>query len=470
MSERRSVDRKSAPRNTRHRRSVSGPQPRVRAPEQKSRGNVRISRSSAEPVRASIPEPARVSRTPEPVIERWPIITGSADPWLTALVWGLIAFGLVMVYSASGVTASQGVHQDPQYFLVKQGIFACIGLTLMHLVARVDYHWLKSSSYLLLLGVVLMLAFVALGFGHKAGGAARWIPLGPIHVQPVEIAKVAWVCGLAYSLSRKGARIRSFKIGFLPHVLGATLLFALCMAQPDFGSGVMIVAITFLMMFAAGASTTYLAGAVLLGIFVGRHLILHSPYRLARLKTFLEPELHRQGAGYQLWEAWMGFGSGGVSGLGLGHSQRKLLFLPEAHTDFISAIVGEELGLIGFGLLAAAFAFLIYRGLRAAFRAADEHGTYLATGLTLLVGVQAFTNLAVAVGLLPTKGLVLPFISYGGSSLLMNCVAVGILLNVSKPRVSVSDAAAGGARSSLAPHDPAAALRDKLPKVAGGVS
>jgi cell division protein FtsW len=317
--------------------------------------------------------------------------------------------------------------------------------------------------------VVLMLAFVAFGYGHTAGGAARWIPLGPIHVQPVEVAKVVWVCGLAYSLSRKGARIKSFKIGFVPHVLGAILLAALCMKQPDFGSAVMIMLITFLMMFAAGARVGYMLGAVLLAAPIARHLILHSPYRLARLQAFLEPEVHRQGAGYQLWEAWMGFGSGGVSGVGLGFSRQKMLFLPEAHTDFISAIVGEEFGLIGFALLAAAFAFLIYRGLRAAFHAVDEHGTYLATGLTLLIGVQAFTNLAVVVGLLPTKGLVLPFISYGGSSLLMNCVALGILLNVSKPRICVSDAAAGGARSSLA-HAPAAALGDKLPKVAGGVS
>ncbi|HKU41993.1 MAG TPA: putative lipid II flippase FtsW [Polyangiales bacterium] len=469
MAERRSraESRSSkAPANTRHKKSASGTEPRIVRPSQ---NNVRVSRTSFEPARPSTEAP-RVSRAPEPVIEHWPIVTGGVDPWLTALIWGLVAFGVVMVYSASGISASQSAHANGQFYLIKQGIFACVGLPLMHLVSRLDYHWLKSISYLMLLGVVLLLSFVALGFGHTAGGVARWIPLGPIHMQPVEIAKVVWVCGLAYSLSRKGARIRSFSIGFFPHLLGAGLLALLCLRQPDFGSAVMIVLITFFMLFAAGARLGYMLGALLCAAPVAYLLVKHEPYRMARLQAFLEPYEHRQGAGYQLWEAQLGFGSGGLHGLGLGYSRQKLMFLPEAHTDFIGAIVGEEFGLVGFVLLAAAFGFFIYRGLRAAFRAVDEHGTYLATGLTLLVGTQALTNLAVTVGLLPTKGLVLPFVSYGGSSLLMNCVALGVLLNVSKPRKPASDAAASGARNSLAPQEAPRPSREKLPKFAGGVS
>lgn len=469
MGERRSaVGSKSgkAPANTRHRKTPPRAQPRI---VRSAQSNVRVSRTSFEATRPSTETP-RVSRSPEPVIEHWPIVTGSPDPWLTALVWGLCAFGVVMVYSASGISASQSAHGDGQYYLLRQGIFACLGLPLMHAVSRIDYHWFKTITYVMLGGVMLLLGVVAFGFGHTAGGSARWIPLGPIHVQPVEIAKVVWVCGLAYSLSRKGARIRSFSIGFFPHLLGAGVLAVLCLKQPDFGSAVMIGLITFFMLFAAGARLGYMLGALLCLAPIAWKLVTNTPYRMARMQAFLEPYEHRQGAGYQLWEAWMGFGSGGVHGVGLGFSRQKLMFLPEAHTDFIGAIVGEEFGLVGFALLSAAFGFLIYRGLRAAFRAVDEHGTYLATGLTLLVGMQALTNLAVTVGLLPTKGLVLPFVSYGGSSLLMNCVALGVLLNVSKPRSLASDAALGGARGSLAPAEPEGPSRDKLPKFAGGVS
>jgi cell division protein FtsW len=241
----------------------------------------------------------------------------------------------------------------------------------------------------------------------------------------------------------------------------------LCLLQPDFGSAVMIVLITFCMLFAAGARLGYLLGAGLAAVPIVIHLVKGSEYRMRRWEAFMKPFEHRQDAGYQLWESMMGFGAGGMKGVGLGYSRQKLLFLPEAHTDFISAIIGEELGFIGFATLAVVFAVLVARGLRAALRSVDEFGTYLATGLTLLVGVQALTNLAVAVGVLPTKGLVLPFISYGGSSLVMNCVAMGIVLNVSRPRISVADAANGGA---LAKSETEALSRNKLQNAAGGVS
>jgi cell division protein FtsW len=458
--------RETPPLNTRSRSSRTS----VADKPTRSGVNTRVARSSvAERARKAQPS-VRVSRAPEPLIEHWPIVTGPSDPILTAVVWALVCFGVVMVYSASAIVAYHSQHQDGQFFLYRQAIFAAAGLPLMHLVSRVDYHQLKSTTYVMLLGVLALLCIVAFGFGHSVGGAARWISFGLFRVQPVEIAKVVWVCVLAYSLSRKTASIRSFTVGFLPHLAGAMVLGALCLLQPDFGSAVMIVLITFMMLFAAGARLSYLLGAVLLAAAAVIYLVAGTEYRMRRWQAFISPYEHRADAGYQLWESMMGFGAGGLRGLGLGHSRQKLFFLPEAHTDFISAIVGEELGLLGFVGLAAVFGLLVWRGLRAAVRSVDEHGTYLAGGLTFLIGLQALTNLAVAVGLLPTKGLVLPFISYGGSSLLMNCVAMGVVLNVSKSRVLRTDAALGGARISISPASTAGSTRNKVPKVAGGLS
>lgn len=194
----------------------------------------------------------------------------------------------------------------------------------------------------------------------------------------------------------------------------------------------MIALLTFVVLFAAGARAGYLLGGLLIALPIGYAAIASSPYRMRRIKAFLEPFEHRQGAGYQITESLMGFGSGGWTGVGLGDGRQKLLFLPEAHTDFISAIVGEELGFLGVVLLCGAFAWIVVRGLRSAWRVQDEYAAYLAAGMTLFIGLQAFTNLAVAMGLLPTKGLALPFVSYGGSSLIVNAAAAGIILNVSR--------------------------------------
>ena len=381
----------------------------------------------------------------------WPLVVGPADAWLTAGVVALVSFGVVMVYSASAVFASQR-YDDPFHFLVRQACFAIAGLALTLGLARVDYHAYRRLTYPALAMAVVLLFAVVLGLGRAAGGAARWIQLGPINVQPAEAAKLAIILWLAYSLSKKAAHIRSFEIGFLPHALVAGILMLLCLKQPDFGSAVMIGMLTFVMLFTAGARLGYLLGAVLLAAPFAYLLVALSPYRMRRIEAFLEPFEHRYGIGYQIAESLMSFGAGGATGVGIGDSRQKLLFLPEAHTDFISAIVGEELGFVGISLLLLVYVLIVVRGLRAARHAADDYGTYLAVGITLFVGMQAFTNLAVAMGMLPTKGLVLPFMSYGGSSLLVNCAAVGILLNVSRPRdVYENDAgderdAAGAAR------------------------
>jgi len=364
-----------------------------------------------------------------------PMEPGPLDVTLAATFVGLIAFGVVMVYSASAVYANN-MFGDGYHFLLRQTIFAAAAFVVLIVSTRVNISLLRRSTYpVLLIAVVLMVA-VALGLGRSAGGATRWLAVGPVNVQPAELAKLAMIMWLAHSLAKKSNRVRTFSIGFLPHVLVAGLLMLLCLAQPDFGSAVMIALLTFVVLFAAGAKAGYLLGCVLLAVPVGYAAIASSPYRMRRIQAFLEPFEHRQGAGYQITESLMSFGSGGWTGVGLGDGRQKLLFLPEAHTDFISAIIGEELGFIGVVLLCAAFGWVVFRGLRAAWRAQDEYAGYLAVGMTLFIGLQAFTNLAVAMGLLPTKGLALPFVSYGGSSLLVNAAAAGIILNTSRYGVS----------------------------------
>ncbi len=380
-----------------------------------------------------------------------PIDPGPVDVSLAATVVGLIAFGVVMVYSASAVYASN-MYGNGYHFLVRQTVFASLAFVVLAVFAHFKIEWLRKSTYLVLLLAVLLMLAVAIGLGRSAGGATRWLAVGPVNVQPAELAKLAMIMWLAHSLAKKTHRVRTFSIGFLPHVIVAGLLMLLCLAQPDFGSAVMIALLTAVVLFAAGARAGYLLGGVLLTLPIGYAAIASSPYRMRRIQAFLEPFEHRQGAGYQITESLMGFGSGGWTGVGLGDGRQKLLFLPEAHTDFISAIIGEELGFIGVVLLCSAFAWIVFRGFRSAWRVQDEYAGYLAAGMTLFIGLQAFTNLAVAMGLLPTKGLALPFVSYGGSSLIVNAAAAGIILNVSRFGVSTpKEAQAAEKRTPLKP-------------------
>ena len=369
-----------------------------------------------------------MTRSSKPAPSR---VAGPVDTSLAATLVGLIAFGVVMVYSASAVYANN-MFGNGYHFLVRQAVFAGVALVVLFAFSQISIELLRRTTYPVLLIAILLMAAVALGFGRSAGGATRWLAVGPVNVQPAELAKLAMILWLAHSLAKKAHRVRTFSIGFLPHILIAGLLMLLCLAQPDFGSAVMIGLLTFVVLFAAGAKAGYLLGCIFIALPVGYAAIASSPYRMRRIKAFLEPFEHRQGAGYQITESLMSFGSGGWTGVGLGDGRQKLLFLPEAHTDFISAIVGEELGFIGVVLLSSAFAWVVFRGLRAAWRAQDEYAGYLAAGMTLFIGLQAFTNLAVAMGLLPTKGLALPFVSYGGSSLLVNAAAAGIILNTSR--------------------------------------
>ncbi|MDH5491494.1 MAG: putative lipid II flippase FtsW [Myxococcales bacterium] len=381
---------------------------------------------SSPPVDAG---PAETEASAEPRL----IVVGGADPLLTGLILAIVVFGVVMVFSASAVFSAR-TYGSAYHFLIRQGIFALVGLVLMLGLARFDYHRFRPLTYPILAAAVGLLFVVAIGLGKSAGGASRWIQVGPVNIQPSEAAKLAVILWLSYSLSRKQGRMGTFAVGFLPHVLVAGFLMLLCLEQPDFGSAVMIGLLTFVLLFTAGARLRDILGAILLALPFAYLLIATSPYRMRRIEAFLAPFEHRYDIGYQIAESLMSFGAGGTWGVGIGDSHQKLLYLPEAHTDFISAIIGEELGFVGILALVLAMAAVVLLGLRAAIRAPGEYGTYLGVGISCFLGAQAFTNLAVAMGMLPTKGLVLPFISYGGSSLLVNCVAAGILLNVSRAR------------------------------------
>jgi cell division protein FtsW len=355
---------------------------------------------------------------------------GPVDPVLAAVVVALVGFGVVMVYSAGAVQATVQYH-DPQFFLKRQAVYAVAGLLVTWIAGRIDYHRLYKLTYPVLAVVGVLLLLCVVGFGHSGGGAARWLAIGPIHVQPAEMAKVALVIWLAYSIAKKADRIKTFTIGFLPHLIVAGVLMLLCLKQPDFGSAVVLLLLTFTLLFIAGAKVGYILGASILGAGAGAALIRFREYRYERYLAWLHMDQHRQDLAYQPFQSVMSFGSGGPWGLGLGHGLQTL-YLPEAHTDFVAAIVGEELGFVGVAALCGAYLLLVARGVRAALRAPDDFGAFLAFGLSTMFGVQALVNLSVALAILPTKGLTLPFVSFGGSSLLVNAVAAGILLNISR--------------------------------------
>lgn len=359
-------------------------------------------------------------------------VAGPVDPVLAAIVIALIGFGVVMVYSASAIEATVR-YRDAQFFLKKQAIYAAVALVVMWLSSRIDYRRLRPFTYPILFGVAGMLLLTVIGFGHKAGNAYRWLNLGPVNVQPAEVAKLGVVVWLAYSLSKKAERIKSFSVGFLPHLLVVGVLGLLCLKQPDFGSAVVLMFLTFTLMFVAGARLPYILAFIGLMGFGAVGLVRFSAYRYARYLAWADMEGNRNDLAYQPFQSVMSFGSGGIHGLGVGRGL-QVLYLPEAHTDFISAIIGEEMGFLGILALCAVYLVIVARGVKIAWNAPDDYGSFLAFGISTLFGVQALTNLCVAMAILPTKGLTLPFLSYGGSSLVVNAAAVGILLNISRPR------------------------------------
>lgn len=353
------------------------------------------------------------------------------DPVLLAAIFGLVGFGLVMVYSSSAITAQDKLG-DGFFFLKRQAFAAAIGLVAMAVSMKLGYRRMARLAYpLLVVAVILLIAVLIPGIGTKVGGAKRWIRFPGVSIQPAEIAKVAWVIYLSYSLAKKREKVQHFSIGFLPHLGIAGFLVMLCMLEPDFGSSVALLFLMFVMLFAAGARLSWLVGSVLLAIPFAYTAIATSEYRMKRITAFLDPWANRQGSGYQVAESLMSIGSGGLTGLGLGDGRQKLFFLPEAHTDFIFAIIGEELGLLGATAVLVLFLLLVGSGLRVAMRSTDPFAKLLAAGLTTLIGVQSFIIMAGVTRLLPLTGLTLPFVSYGGSSLISNWVLIALLVRLS---------------------------------------
>jgi cell division protein FtsW len=353
------------------------------------------------------------------------------DPILLVAVLLLVALGVVMVYSASAVYAGARLG-DPLWFFKRQALGAVVGVFALLAVLKLGYRRLEALAVPLVLVSLLLLALVQVpGLGHAAGGARRWIQLGPVTFQPSELAKIALVLWLARSLAKKQERIRVFSVGFLPHLIMLALFGALLMLEPDFGTAVVLGIVTFALLFVAGARLTWLLAMGGALAPVAAVLIWKSPYRIQRVLTFLDPWKDPRGHGYQTVESLLGFGAGGTLGVGLGESRQKLFFLPAAHTDFILSIVGEELGFAGVAAVLLLFATIVWRGIRAAYASPDAFGCWAALGLTLLLGVEALVNAGMALALLPTKGMALPFLSYGMSSVIASSAAAGILLSVS---------------------------------------
>ncbi len=352
------------------------------------------------------------------------------DVKLLFAVLFLVGIGIVMVYSASSALALKK-YGSGFHFLKKQAVFSLIGIVGLVIFSHVPFRIYRSLTYPILFSAWgLLIAVLVSGLGLEAGGSLRWIRLGPVTFQPVETARLALVIYLAYSLSKKKDGLRQFQIGFVPHVLVLMLFVVPLMLQPDFGSVVIFTTLVWLTMFVAGVPIRYLLSALLLMLPMAYYLMINATYRIKRLISFLDPWQYPAGEGYQIIHSLMAFGTGGLWGTGIGRGYQKLFYLPEPHTDFVFAVIGEELGFWGVLFILGLYGLVIWRGTRIAFRCQDEFGMYLAFGITAAIGLQVGINLGVALGLLPTKGLTLPFLSYGGTSLLLNMAGIGILMNI----------------------------------------
>lgn len=354
------------------------------------------------------------------------------DVYLLFVTLLLVLLGLVMVFSSSAVFAREN-YQDSYYFLKKEIVFVVIGVALLFVVKAIPYRIYWKLTYPLLgLCLVLLLAVLLSGHGGGSEGVHRWIQIGGFSFQPTEFAKLAIVIFVAYALAKKKEKIRDFFKGFLPILVICGVYIVLILAQRDLGSAFTLGVIVFLMLFISGTRVVYLGGAFLASLPVLYYLIFSVEFRRRRILAFLDPWQYQLDSGFQIIQSFVAFKSGGLTGVGLGEGKQKLFYLPEAHTDFIFSVIGEELGLLGVLAVVTLFTCFIFRGLLITLKTRDLFGLYLAFGLTLMIGAQAFINIGVVMGLLPTKGLALPFISYGGSSLIVSMICVGILLNISQ--------------------------------------
>lgn len=355
---------------------------------------------------------------------------GEIDYGIFYAVILLLAIGVIMIYSASSYYA-MFKDGDSMVYLKKQLIWAITGLIAMGVMSNIDYHKLRKITPHILVTTVPLL--IAVFFFPAVNGAKRWIQLGPLSFQPSELCKYAVVLFLAMSLDEKGDGIKKFWSGIVPY-LGVSGFYAvMILAEKNLSIAAIIMIVTFILLFVAGGKLKDLFGKVAPVLLVAvMFFIFGEDYRRARMLNFLNPWKDPAGDGYQLIQSFYALGAGGVTGLGLGQSRQKTLYMPEPHNDFIFSIIGEELGLIGCLFIISIFVFFVWRGIKVAMKAKDSYGTLLAIGITSIIAVQSIINIAVVTGSMPVTGVPMPFISYGGTSLVINMMAMGILLNISR--------------------------------------
>ncbi len=360
------------------------------------------------------------------------ILSRRTDVVLLAVTFLLLTIGLVMIYSTSAVLA-QDRYGDSLYFLKRQMAWAGLGLLALWLGWYIPYRVQQRFTMPAVFCTLVVLILVILPqFGREVGGAQRWLRLGPLTMQPAELAKYVLILYVARTLGRSQERLNSFAYGYLPNALMIALFALLVFAQPDLGNAVVLAATAGLLLLIAGVPLRYLGYTALTALPILYWGLVHVQFRLARLLIFLDPWSDPRGGGYQSVQALLALGQGSLFGIGLGQSQQKLFYLPAAHTDFIVAVIGEELGFVGATVLVGLFLILLWRILRTALACHEPFGTYLGLGIFVLLALQITMNLGVVVGLLPTKGLPLPFISHGGSNLLITLAAIGTVLNISE--------------------------------------
>lgn len=358
-------------------------------------------------------------------------IRGKPDVVLLLVTISLVVIGTVMIYSSSSIIAMEK-YGDGYHYIKKQILFVLIGLGVIIGISRLPYHYWKRAAYPgMLISIALLSLLIIPGFGAKVSGATRWLRAGGVSFQVSELVKIMLVIFLAHYLTKKIGRVKEFSRVFVVPLVIMMVIVGLVLCQPDFGAAVIMVVVFMLMFYLAGSRIVYLAGLVAAVIPVGVVLIIHESYRMQRLMSFLNPWEDPTRTGFQIIQSFISFGSGGTFGVGLGNSMQKLFYLPEPHTDFILSVIAEEGGFVGVVIVLVLFCILIIRGFMISFNCADLFGMLLASGLTTVIALEAFINMAAVMGLIPTKGLVLPFLSYGGTSLMMCMVTVGILLNIS---------------------------------------
>ncbi len=359
----------------------------------------------------------------------------AVDKWILFAVVGLLALGMTMVLSTSYLY-SQERYADGTYFFRKQMIALAMGAALLVICSLLSTAFYRRFAYpLLAISFIILVLVLFPGIGAARGGARRWIMLAGFAFKPSELAKLALIIYLAHSMAKKEAMIRTFSVGVLPHLIVAGAFSVVLLLEPDFGSVLILSMLLYSMLFIGGVKIYHLLATGLMALPLLIYVMMTAEYRLRRLMSFLDPWSDAAGSGFHVIQSLIAFGSGQLTGRGLGESRQKLFYLPEAHTDFVYSVIGEELGLLGALLVLALFGVIILRGLQLSAKIEEPFDQYLAFGITVLLGLQALIHMGVVMGLMPTKGLVLPFISYGGSAMVLNLMEAGILLGLSRRRL-----------------------------------